>query len=1105
VARENIDVTVELHDALSRPAGRAEEAIEDLRDETERLNRELRALDATQARAARSNAALGAAMGRSKRQWKEHNREQRESNGLMRIGSGALGALGAALGKTAKKGRGLGAVMAALKMPAMITAVTLAATAVSALGAAGVAAVAGLAPLVGVLGAIPALGAAMGQMAATMKLGFGGIGEALKVLSDPAATAEELNAALGKLGPEARDLAVTLAELKEQTDGWKKSVQAAMLPGFTAGLKSMGGLLPIVERGLVMTGGALGEIGRQAGAMVGTWGSDLNTVMERNVRIVKTLGPAFLAVLSIVKDLLVVGGPMAERFVTWIAKVADHLQRMTAAGRESGKLAAFFQRAGDLAAAVGRVIGDIAVGLFNVGREADSLSNMMGEGIAGAAKSFREWTESAAGQTAIRQFFTDAIPIVRELALLVRDVVKAFGGLATDPNLAPLIAQVRTELLPAVEKLAGGITGNLGSSLIDLATAFVTFSSSLSFSPFVEAVRILGDFALAASGLINTVPGLGNFIATLMTAKLLWGVGAFAADKSGLLALPGAIGSAKEKVDQFREGWTAASDAATTAAQAGKTAGNAARAAARQAKIMSAAMKAGMIGTSVSQMTQRFGPLNKAQRVAAAGFRMIGVAIRFMMGPWGLLILALVAVGVLIWQLYKRNEAFRNLVHRVGRAIVEFGKTAWEWIKKVGEAVGRWLVGAWKTVWPIIVATAQVVWSVMKAIWGAVKWVGGVIAAVFKVVWFIVKNLVQIWAGIWLWLFKNVLWPVAKWVFGLVVGYLRLLWTVWSAIFRFIWGLVKTVFGWIASLAGWLWGVIKTGLGYLLTAWNAIWGVIKSVALAVWKPIAAAAQWVWEKVSAGAGWVRDKVSDAWNGIKSGAKTAFDAVWGIVKPIVDRIGDIFAGLGRAIGGIWSGIKSGFGSAMDGVRGIINGIIGGINKLIDGINKVKVGEDLPNIPELGGTPTTSATDVNRDAAMARRNRFSGGPVTAGLGYTVAELGPELYVPRVGPMKVLGGDGAYATSFAASGWIVPNPGTPAALTEATPGWVSDRMQAELPYVGASSGRSSGGGAAVAEATPNLHVHMHGDGSALTIADVEAGALRAYRKYEREKRERR
>jgi hypothetical protein len=1103
VARENIDVTVELHDALSRPAGRAEEAIEDLGDEVSELNRNLRALEAQQAMAARSTAALGAAMGRSKREWKQHNRQQREANGLMRIGSGALGALGAAMGRTAKKGKGLGAVMGALKMPAVITAVHLAATAVSALGAAGVAAVAGLAPLVGVLGAIPALGAAMGQMMGTVKLGFGGIGEALKVLSDPAATAEELNEALGKLGPEARDLAVTLAELKEQTDGWKKSVQAAMLPGFTAALKDMGGLLPIVERGLVMTGGALGGIARQGGAMVKTWGTDLNTIMERNVRIIEGgVGPALLAVLSIVRSLLVAGGPLAERFALWVGKTATHLAAMMDAGRQSGKLAAFFDRAGDLAAAVGRVIGDIAVGLFNVGREAGALSNMMGEGIAGAAKSFREWTESAAGQATIRQFFTDAIPVVRELALLVRDVVKAFGGLSTDPNLAPLIAQVRTDLLPALERLSSGVTGNLGSSIIDLATAFAELSSVLSFSTFVEAVSIFADLARAVSGAIALSPELSTFIASLLTAKLVWGMGAFAADKSGLLALPGHIQSAKEKVDQFREGWTAASETASTAAQVGKTAGNAARSAARQMKILAAATKAGMIGTSVAQMTQGLGRLNKAQRIAAAGARMLGVAMRFMMGPWGLVILAVIALVALFVTLYKKNERFRALVDRVAAAIVSFGKTAWEWIKRVAVAVGQWLVKAWHVVAGAAVSFGKAVWGVMQAIWGVVKTVVGFIVTVFKGVWWVVKNLVQIWAGIWLWLFKNVLWPAAKWVFGLVVGYLRLLWTVWSTIFRFVWGLVKTVFGWIAAAAGWLWGVIKTGLGYLASAWSAVWGVIKSVALAVWRPIAAAAQWVWEKVSAGAGWLRDRVSDAWGAIRSGAKTAFDAVWGIVKPIVDRIQSIFEGLGRAIGGIWSGIKSGFGSAMDGVRGIINGIIGGINKLIDGINKVKVGEDLPNIPELGGGPvTTSATDANRDAALSRRNRFAGGAVQPGLTYTVSELGPELFVPRIGPISVLGGDGgAMPARFPTAGYVVPNPGTPSSLTNPVPSWVTDRLEQ------APAGGGSGGGTAVAvEAVPDVHLHFHGDQSALSPADVEAAALRAWQRFDRERRERR
>lgn len=74
----------------------------------------------------------------------------------------------------------LSGVLSVIKWPAFITGAQLAVGAVSALAAAAIGAVSALGPLVGLVGSLPALGAAVGGIFASIKLGFSGVGDALK-------------------------------------------------------------------------------------------------------------------------------------------------------------------------------------------------------------------------------------------------------------------------------------------------------------------------------------------------------------------------------------------------------------------------------------------------------------------------------------------------------------------------------------------------------------------------------------------------------------------------------------------------------------------------------------------------------------------------------------------------------------------------------------------------------------------------------------------------------------------------------------------------------------------------------------------------------------
>jgi hypothetical protein len=107
------------------------------------------------------------------------------------------------------------------------------------------------------------------------------------------------------------------------------------------------------------------------------------------------------------------------------------------------------------------------------------------------------------------------------------------------------------------------------------------------------------------------------------------------------------------------------------------------------------------------------------------------------------------------------------------------------------------------------------------------------------------------------------------------------------------------------------------------------------------------------------------------------------------------------------------------------------------------------------------------------------WTGGPVTAGMTALVGEIGPELFVPTVGPTRVIGADGPELRDFHTSGVVIPN-----------------HLLAPVVSVSAPAGpQTVHSGATVTIGTVN----------ATRDVDVEAAVLQATLRAERIARERR
>jgi len=403
-----------------------------------------------------------------------------------------------------------------VKFPAMIAGAGAAAQGMATLGAGATAAVSALAPLSGALAAYPALATTAAQGMGVLKLATAG-------LEDGFAAAKEggedwrkwLKDASGPQKQFVKNLRPMIAEI----EGLEKVAQRGALPGFSRGVQSASKNLPVL-RGIVRdTADAFGDFAEKAGAMVGSkaWGRDLEAQGQRNVRWMRQGGDIALNLADALRHVVMEAGPLVDWMVKGVKSGSEWVEQQAAAGRESGRLAKFFESTRRTMERVVAIGGDLAVAFWNVGKAAKPLGDEILDGLVKSADAFRRWTDSASGKNQIEDYFRKAQPAIFEMGRLIRDTVKAFARLGSGDDLAPLLRMVRIRILPAFETVARTTTEAFGPSLVGAIAEMADLFAKLAGSsgPLVVFVELLTTGLSALNTLLETIPGLNAAVVTV--------------------------------------------------------------------------------------------------------------------------------------------------------------------------------------------------------------------------------------------------------------------------------------------------------------------------------------------------------------------------------------------------------------------------------------------------------------------------------------------------------------------------------------------------------------------------------------------------------------
>ncbi len=322
--------------------------------------------------------------------------------------------------------------------------------------------------------------------AAAVQAAAAGLVVAQKQAADSANTStaaqQKAAAAMAALSPAGRTFVRFVQdELKPALDAGREASERGLFPGLTAGIRSMLPLVPMVNQALGETGRVIGELARRGGEMMssGPWRRDFATILSANVGLLRTMGDAALPLANIVRNIWVAALPLAERFAGWVRSSAERIAALTQQARDSGALGRFFQLAGDTAAQLGRIVGNVAASLVNVGRAAFDSGRILMTSLEGATARMREFSGSTAGAQRLREYFQNAVPVMKETGRLVGAVTLGVARLGENQALAPLIRQVREELLPAFGRLMSGVSTQFGPLLVQLATRVVDIFARL--------------------------------------------------------------------------------------------------------------------------------------------------------------------------------------------------------------------------------------------------------------------------------------------------------------------------------------------------------------------------------------------------------------------------------------------------------------------------------------------------------------------------------------------------------------------------------------------------------------------------------------------------
>ena len=231
--------------------------------------------------------------------------------------------------------------------------------------------------------------------------------------------------------------------------------------------------------------------------------------------------------------------PLVARISGFIKRTGEWASGLAAPGKKAEHFAEMLEYAGDKASQLWRMMKDLGRSLANIFKGGQESGDSLLESLEKNLKTFRDWTGSVTGQNKIKQWFKDVEPIAKSVGSLVVDLAKSLARMAADPNVAKMTDNIRTQLLPVLEKFLNNMGRTVGPQVVDLLTNTLAVLSEMSTAggPIAKAIGLINNVVGGLADLLAAHPGMAKYLGAILGALMGYRALAFLAKMTGILSL----------------------------------------------------------------------------------------------------------------------------------------------------------------------------------------------------------------------------------------------------------------------------------------------------------------------------------------------------------------------------------------------------------------------------------------------------------------------------------------------------------------------------------------------------------------------------------------
>ena len=763
--------------------------------------------------------------------------------------------------------------------------------------------------------------------------------------------------AIGKLTEAQKKFADFLNGLKPQVAELKAAAGENLFGPLTTAIQNLVDNFkePLIKM-LQDTGGALGDVAVQISKVVTEKDNlkNFEIVTQQNVETIRDMGTVFGNLYDSMLTLLAAASPLVDKFTNWLTVITEGWKNTLEAKNKTGELTDMFNYAGEVAANLGDIIGNLIGAFMNIGRAAagrGSGGEMIVTSIEEWSQRFEDFTAKLLANGELEEFFRKVSDVFLKVLGYIKDIGKAFlksGGADETGKSVDAMGGAVDNLIGAFEKIVAS-----GPAFADFLVKFTGFIKAASES---ESIKMFFTVLSQALSILNAI------LSNDAVASIFKVLAAYHAMRLGVTRIGKVVGGTAK---YLRGDFLSMADTVGKAGKKIKAGANFTKWAVQNRSFLRQYFAQWAKGTKVWAYASKVqGKLTGSTKALGSGMKALGTGTK---------------------------NAGNSLVKFSGSTAGKF-KTA---MTNIGSAIKN------STVYTKLASAATKVWAGVQAAFNAVMAANPIVliaiaiaaliailvAAYFRFKWFrdFVDSVWDVIAAGLTFLWENVLSPVFS-AMGSVFA------AVWGGIqiyFSTVWGLIQTAisFAWD--------NIIQPVFRAFGTVFEAIWGGIQIYFSTVWGLIQTAVTFAWNNVIRP---VFEAIGRVFGNIWTGIRNAFTDAWNFITGVISGAQRVFGRIGDAIVGAfrsainfiiraWNGIEFTVPSVKVAGRTLIPGFTLGLPDIPElaqgGVVRPSLGGTLARIGEGGRPERIEPLDPN---GLSKRDKALIAELSGGVGATI-----------------------------------------------------------------------------------------------------------------------